>query len=155
MQTKIIIIAISSFLFLSKNFSYAQDKESPPTACLKEIPKQKEFPYDCVDLSGQDMDSMPDLSHLKIKELNLSHNQISYADSEFLPLQLEKLNLSYNNLTELFLGDGRYVKFLDVSDNPKLSSKVFFHPDKIKKIKSDNIADKEPLIFFLYAIWTK
>lgn len=54
------------------------------------------------DLSGQGLDSIPDLSRRKITNLNLSHNKLAWKFSiKQLPKTLQSLNLSHNMLGTL------------------------------------------------------
>ncbi len=54
--------------------------------------------YQHVDLSGDSIRQMPDLSAYTIESLDLSNNQIDSLIELNLPRKLQKLNLSYNRL---------------------------------------------------------
>ncbi|AFL96399.1 hypothetical protein [Ornithobacterium rhinotracheale] len=63
-----------------------------------QLPEQenKIIPY--LDLSHKNLDHIPDLSKLRVKKLNLSHNQITEFKIDSLPQNLESLDLSHNKL---------------------------------------------------------
>ena len=54
--------------------------------------------YDEINLSYLHLTEMPDLSAYSIKKLNLSYNDIVKFMQEFLPSQLENLNISHNRI---------------------------------------------------------
>lgn len=54
--------------------------------------------YEEINLSNLGLTEMPDLSAYSIKKLNLSYNDIVKFMQEFLPSQLENLNISHNRI---------------------------------------------------------
>lgn len=79
---------------------------------------------------------------LNIDELDLSYNKIESAD---ISVNLRKLDLSQNNLIYVTLSNKR-MKFLNISDNPRLSNVVQFQPKGIDTIIHHNISNDEPII---------
>lgn len=91
-------------------------------------------------------------SNRHLKEMNLSNN---YIEIFRVDMTTDRLNISYNKLHMIFLYWNYYyyyynrklqkkMNYLNISNNPNLSNKVYFVPSMIDTIIRDNIAnDKE------------
>ncbi|MDO3695790.1 hypothetical protein QVZ41_13150 [Wenyingzhuangia sp. chi5] len=79
-----------------------------------------------------------------IKQINLSNNEIEVIGFSFLRF-IERINVSNNKLHTIGLSDEK-LKYLDISNNKKLSNIVNFFPTDIDTIIRDHIANDAPLI---------
>ena len=92
-------------------FSCTGQKKQPQEELLpeKELTKLEQLmllPKDSVikfyDLSNDSILEFPNLSDYTIKSLDLSHNLIDTTLTAYLPKEIEKLDLSYNLLNNIF-----------------------------------------------------
>lgn len=93
-----------------------------------------------LDLSGQGLIAMPDLSTFFIRKLDLSNNNISLFEPQKFPKNVEIIDLKSNNLKKLITSykDSLLlsVKKIDLSNNKLVSISISFEPEEI--IVSDN-----------------
>lgn len=140
------------------------------------------------DLSNDSLADFPDLSAYTIKSLDLSHNLLDTIIPRFLPHELEilnvsynkyrgqlridentmctlkELNISYNKLVKIYVGEPLYriivshndlvevdinhkhIQYLDISYNSNMSERVTFNPERIDTIVREGVAKGKRLI---------
>jgi len=140
------------------------------------------------DLSSDSICIFPDLSTYHIKSIDLSGNLLDTIITDKLPEGLESLNLSYNrykgdlqinenvipnlkelnlshnNLKEIYIGEAlckillsyndltvacfnqKNLRYLDISYNSRMSSEVCFEPTWIDTVICDGVAAGERLV---------
>lgn len=150
------------------------------------------LPIDSVmcsyDLSNDSFMDFPILSAYTIKALDLSGNMLDTIIPHYLPKGLDKLNIShnryrgqlrilensmhtlkeldisYNALTKIYIGEPlyriivshndlvevdinhRHIQYLDISYNPNMSERVTFSPERIDTIIREGVANGKQLI---------
>lgn len=130
---------------------------------IKEFPDLSEYSIKMLDLSNNQIDSLV-IKRLpkNIEDLNVSNNKFKGEVS--IDLSLKKMNFSHNKITSFY--SGKHIAkiilshnklekvifnyfdfdFLDISQNPNLSNRVDFYPNRIDTIIYHNIANKKKLI---------
>jgi|GEM_PF-4796126 len=89
-----------------------------------------------LDLSRSDLNQIPDLSALEIKELDLSYNSIKVFDEKRLPKNLNSLDLSHNKINGVVNIKVLALVQLDLSDNK--IGKVFIDTNIINNLDLSN-----------------
>ena len=104
---RIVLILLASLLISCKkeieiktNF-HQQEKEKSIAEILSNLSKTDTILK--LDLSYKKLDSLPDLSMLKIIALDLSHNNLDTLPISKLPLTLRKLKCTDNKLTKFMM----------------------------------------------------
>jgi Leucine-rich repeat (LRR) protein len=77
-----------------------------------------------------------------LSELNLSYNRLIYIG---ISLQIRKIDASNNDLLNIGIYHENNLKYVNVSDNPRLSNRVNFDPSKVDTLIRHNIANDKPL----------
>lgn len=135
LRTNITPIYIGVCFFLNTCILHAQNNIK-----LQEITQNLKSGklYDEIDLSDLGLTEMPDLAAYSIKKLNLSHNNITKFKHEFLPNQLEILNISYNQIEPEVYIEGVHkcqrfnLKDMDISFNKVQFISLSCSLDKLK-----------------------
>lgn len=71
-----------------------------------------------LNLSGQSLDSIPNLTSLNICRLDLSNNNLVSLNTDYLPSNLKELNLSKNNLKSFkHMSKQHNLEYLNLSFN--------------------------------------
>lgn len=104
---RIVLILLASLLISCKkeieiktNF-HQQEKEKSVAEILSNLSKTDTILK--LDLSYKKLDSLPDLSMLKVIALDLSHNNLDTLPISKLPLTLRKLKCTDNKLTKFMM----------------------------------------------------
>lgn len=99
-------LLLFTFLFSCIDQKKQQQEEFLPEKNLSKLEQLMLLPKDSVikhyDLSNDSIMEFPDLSDFTIKCLDLSHNLIGTLIMKYLPKEIEKLDLSYNLLNNIF-----------------------------------------------------
>lgn len=138
------IFLIAFLLFSCRGSNKKETVEQVPIRELIKLEKLLLLPHDSVmamyDLSNDSIKVFPDLSSYSIKSLDLSANLLDTIIVDYLPKQLEQLNLSHN----LFKGSLRLeeneisnLRELDMSYNRLKSANIWLPLYKINLSHND------------------
>ena len=75
-----------------------------------------------------------------LSELNISHNQLTSVSLD----KIRKIDMSHNDITH-FDHNQSNTEYIDISNNPHLSNRVYFDPSKVDTVIHNNIANDKPL----------